>query len=107
MTSTPVSSISLVVGQTRNRTVVNQDGTPLPDSSIQWSLFAGPLTFGFSGVAQNLIITPDLVLGGFSFFGNSAGTGTMRATHLPSGQTVDHPVTITSPVTAISIVEVT
>ncbi len=106
MTTTPVTSLSLNVGETKNRTVVDQSGTPLPDSGITWGVISGTLTIGFSGTAQNLIITPDPILGGFSMFGNSAGAGTMRATHASSGHTIDHPVTITSPVTGISLVEV-
>ncbi len=107
MTTTPVTLLSMNVGDRKNRTVVDQGGNPLPNADIAWSVIAGTLTFGTSGVAQNLIITPDMIFGGFSFFGNSAGSGTMRATHLPSGHTVDHPVTIASAVTLISLVEVT
>jgi len=106
MTSIPITSVSLTTGSGKNVTIVNQSGIPLPNSSISWSVVGGTLTFGTSGVAQNLIITTDTIMGGFHFQGNSAGSGSMRATHLGSGHTVDLPVTITDSVTMISAVEV-
>ncbi len=107
MTSTPITSVNLVTGTSENVTIVDENGVALPDSSIAWSVVAGTLTFGTSGIAQNLIITQDSVHGGFNFAAMSAGVGTMRATHGPSGKTTDLPVTLTNSVTSISAVSVT
>ncbi len=106
MTSTPITSVSLLVGQDENVTYVDENGAALANNTIAFSVVAGSLTFGTSGIAQELIITTDAVHGGFNFHAESVGAGTLRATHGPSGKTCDLPVTFTSPVTSISATSV-
>lgn len=103
--SSPVTAVNLATGASQNVAVVDQGGNVLPDSAITWS--SGDVVFNAgANPANQLNITNDLVNGGFVFAAVKAttGTGTLTATHGPSGKTAVLSVTITNSVTGISFV---
>jgi hypothetical protein len=97
MTTIPITSIALATGSTENITVVDQGGAPLPDSTIAWNDPSGHYNSAYA-------LPQDTVNGGFLFTAVSVASGTLTATHIPSGKTADIPYSITNPVTAISFV---
>jgi|SRR5882724_2190991 len=103
MTSTPITDLTLDTGSSKNVTVVDQSGMPLPNAGIAWA----SIDIQFNNVLQQLTITDDPVNGGFLFRAITAVSGMMTATHVPSGKKKDLPVTITNPVTSISFLNVT
>jgi hypothetical protein len=99
MSGTPITSIAVSTGVVTNVTVVDQSGNPLPDSTISWNDPSGNM-----GHAYTLPV--DSVNGGFAFTASAVAAGTLKATHVPSGQTATIPYSITNPVTAISFVTI-